>query len=311
MLQLGLTTYRPEALGYSTELMRGFSEVALEEPVTPGFADMLSGRLAIETYLQLTDFGFAEYARLSCQKMRELSANGLVFRQIDPFMDELVRIHEFFASGGRPDQISESVTARVYAAEKVWTARLLDFYSQSIKGGFAEVVQAVQTFAQADAARGALRDEMRAKALADRYSGAAKVYIEAGYIHLSLLSALLTKGLRPKVTYVLEPVYKQLCGLRQVLGPGDKLTWLYTRRPGAEGARPALLAAQALVYNKIVTKQEMVGTSQGHTPHAEDEVEAVSMVEDLDISTCRYLFDEIRFLPSLEARRLVSGFLDQ
>lgn len=301
MITLGLTTYRQESLHLATEMMRSQDMVVLEEPQTPGFGDMLRGALAIDTYLQLTDFGFPGYAEQSCKAMREMFGKGIEFRQIDPFMDELVLIHEFFASGGTPQEIRKDPGKSVYNAEHVWTRELLAFYRSSTKRDFSGLVRAVQDFARADANRGALRDKMRAEALNKINNKNKNIYIEAGYIHLALIKNLIQLGIKPRVKYVLEPVYMELCGRRQPLSPGDRLTWLYYRKPRASGPKPDRLAAQALIYNKLVAKEEMPA-AKGEFPHAADEVQAISLVEDLDFAVCRDVFEKIRGLPTRQAR---------
>ncbi|MFP4169260.1 MAG: hypothetical protein ACLFSY_10535 [Desulfonatronovibrionaceae bacterium] len=308
MITLGLTTYRQESLLLAADMMRSRDMVVLEEPQTPGFKDMLRGSLAIDTYLQLTDFGFPGYAKQSCKAMREMFDRGIEFRQIDPFMDELVLIHEFFASGGTPQEIQKEPGKSVYNAEHVWTRELLAFYRASTKRDFSGLVRAVQDFARADASRGALRDRMRAEALQEINCEGKNIYIEAGYLHLALIKNLLQLGIKPRVRYVLEPVYKELCGRRQPLSPGDRLTWLYYRRPRTSGPKPDRLAAQALIYNKLITKDEMAAT-KGDFPHATDEVQVISLVEDLDFAVCRDVLERIRGLSTRQARAEIAQVL--
>lgn len=302
MLTLGLTTYRPETIPLAEDLMATADSVWLEEPQTPGLAEMLAGELDIDTYLQLTDYGFARYAQDQCRLLRRLAAKGIAIRQVDPFMDELVRIHEFFAAGGAPEQIQEATTRAVYEAEREWTRRLLAFYRASAEAGFDRIVATVQAFARADAARGRLRDSMRATVLCEHVDSGQAVYVEAGYIHFSLVHELLRRGVRPRIRFVLEPVYRRLCGRRQAVAPGDILTWWYLFHPRATGRRLDRLAAQALVYNKIVAKEELP-TEQGQYPHAADEVRAIGLVHGLEYDACQEVFQQIRALPTDTARQ--------
>ncbi len=309
MITLGLTNYRPEAIFPALEVMRTHNDIILEEPHTPGFEEMLQGSLQIETYLQLTDFGFPEYAKQSCTILRQLSAEGIDIYQVDPFMDELTRIHEFFASDGTPQEIQEEPTRSVYNAEREWTSKLLAFYEASLSDDFMDIVRAVQAFARADAARGVLRDHMRAQTIAEKYIGRKKkTYVESGYLHLILISDLLSYGFYPRIRYILEPVYKKLCGKRQPLTPGDRLTWLYARRPNFNGPRADRWAAQTLIYNKIIAKEE-ISSSEGSFPHAEDEVENIEIVENLDLGTCAHIFENIRRLSTSEAKAKTNRLL--
>lgn len=308
MITLGLTTYRPEAIPLTEARMVESDSVWLEEPQTPGFSEMLSGELDIDTYLQLTDYGFAQYAQDHCRLLRRLAGKGVAVSQVDPFMDELVRIHEFFASGGTPEQIQDEPTLAVYEAEREWTRRLLAFYQASAQAEFDRIVATVQSFARADAARGRLRDTMRAAVICEKAVPGQSVYVEAGYIHFSLVNELLRRGVRPRIRFVLEPVYRRLCGRRQALAPGDILTWWYLFHPRAQGNHLDRLAAQALVYNKIVAKEELE-TVAGEYPHAVDEVRAVGLVKGLEYAACREVFNQIRALPTEKARHHVENMV--
>jgi hypothetical protein len=310
MITLGFTTYRPEALTLEKPEKLKHDLVVLEEPQTPGFEEMLNNQLSIADYLQLTDFAFAEYSQRSCRIMRELNAKGVKFQQIDPFMDELVRIHEFFASEGTPEQIQQEPTLSVYRAERKWTARLLAFYDSSLKEEFGQVVRAVQAFARADAERGALRDKMRAREIIKDHPEDEDLYVEAGYIHLSLLQEFLRHKIKPRIFYVLEPIYRKLCSRRQALAPGDRLTWLYLNHPQYIGSYADLLAAQALIYNKIISKDELP-TPANSFPHAQDEVECIGLVEDLAFSSCQNLFKQIRSLSTNKAKEKLKQILEQ
>lgn len=306
MITLGLTTYRPEAIPLAEDLMLESDCVWLEEPQTPGFSEMLAGELDIETYLQLTDYGFAQYAQDHCRVLRRLADKGISVSQVDPFMDELVRIHEFFASGGAPEQIQDPATRTVYEAEREWTRRLIAFYQASAQAEFDRIVATVQAFARADAARGHRRDTMRAAVIDEKAVAGHSVYVEAGYIHFSLVRELLRRGIRPRIRFVLESVYRRLCGRRQAVVPGDTLTWWYLIHPQAKGDHLDRLAAQALVYNKIVAKEELDAGQEAY-PHAADEVRAVGLVEGLTYAQCRDVFHQIRSLPTEKARHYVQS----
>ncbi len=104
-LTLGFTVFRPETAPFATRAMAGHDLVVLEEPRTPGFEEMLAGELDVDEYLMLTDFEFPEYARAQCRTLQSLHAAGATVLQVHPWMDELVGIHEFFASGSGPGDI--------------------------------------------------------------------------------------------------------------------------------------------------------------------------------------------------------------
>ena len=304
-LCLGFTSYRPETLALADGMMRGHEAVLLEEPHTPGFEEMLSGQLNIEKYLELTDYEFPEYARASCRLAQELRAEGTEVLQVDPFLDELLGIHEFFVSGGSPTEIrSGTITRQVYDAEREWTKRLLAFYQASRGASFERIVASVKAFARADAQKGRLRDRMRAEKIAEILADFKSMYVEAGYIHVPLMPELfqrLPDSCRLRPIYLMEPVLFRLMGRRRLLGPGDVLTLLYAFRPDRVEPRHDLLAARSLVYNKVVDKEEMVD-KEGAYPHVRDEIEAIELAASLDFEQCRELFFRLRPLATSEAK---------
>jgi hypothetical protein len=61
------------------------------------------------------------------------------------------------------------------------------------------------------------------------------------------------------------------------------------------------LAAQSLIYNKVVHKEEMIDES-GAYPHTRDEIEAVALATSLDFEQCRKLFYILKPLETSKAR---------
>lgn len=305
-LCLGFTSYRPETLSLARRAMEESEAVLLEEPQTPGFEEMLSGEMDIAKYLELNDYEFPEYTSRSCQLLRDLDSRGVVVRQVDPFMDELIGIHEFFISGGGPEGIpSNTVTREVYEAEREWTKRLLAFYRASRSGEFDRIVASVKAFAGADAQRGRLRDRMRAEKLTEFLVDFNSVYVEAGYIHIPLMSELLRhlpRGCRFTPVYLAEPVLRRLAGRRRFLGPGDVLTLLLAFRPDRGDPRCDLLAARSLIYNQVVVKEEMTPDHREHYPHTRDEIEAIELAASLGYEQCRELFFRLRPLSTSQAK---------
>jgi hypothetical protein len=306
-IHVGMTSYRAEFLPYVEQLMEPFATIVLEEPQTPGFQEMLRAEMAIDDYLEHTDYEFPLYTRESCQMLRRFHARGKTILQVDPFMDELIRIHEFFVSGGRPDQLDpRSLTGAVYGAEKEWTGRLLDFYRASRQAGFEHLVSTVQAFSRADAKKGLLRDTMRASEILKLPVNGDSLYVEAGFIHAALIRELRRQSshsIRVQPVYVMESLVRARTGRRQVLAPGDILTFLYTFRPEARDPQADLLAAQSLIYNKIVGKEEQ--TEEGATPHLDDEISAVSMASSMTYEQCRDVFQDISRSSTAEARQHV------
>ncbi|MGD8515307.1 MAG: hypothetical protein PVF52_06810, partial [Granulosicoccaceae bacterium] len=216
--------------------------------------------------------------------------------------------------GGKPDDIDpDSSQGRVYAAERHWTANLLAYYAGCLTAPFDEVVEMVKHFAREDAARGRLRDQMRAAAITAIVPAFNAVYIEAGSLHLPLLNhlaAMLPDSYRVRPLFLMAPVVRQLCNRRQTLGPGDKLTLHYSYRPDYAAPHADLLAARSLVHSKIQAKEEMPGSAE-EFPHTRDEVETAALVERLSYADCKALYAQVKHTTTREARAIVRNYLDR
>ena len=210
------TAHRPETLPLAYAAMAESQLVVMEEPPHPQFGDMLACRIPDDDYLMAADYEFPAFARASLGLYRGLHAAGARLVQCDPFMEELFAIHEFFISGGAPGDLApDTRRGRVYAAERDWSAALLHFYQAAGNEDFGSVVAAVQGFARADAARGRLRDHLRASAVARLAADVPGMVVEAGYIHAALPRALrraLPPGWRVALRWLLEPAARPLPG---------------------------------------------------------------------------------------------------
>ena len=311
---LAFSSHRPESLPFMEDSLPGHDTVVLEEPPRREFQAMLRGRMSIEDYLLESDTEYPEFARRSCLLARRLAAEGRAVLQVEPFLQVLTGIHERFAQGGDAGEFEPgSDRFRVYRAERLATAALLHYYERVMKGSFEEVVEAVKTFARADASRGRLRDAMRAEALAKLDPAWGRVYVETGYIHYALWGELFRR-VKPSRTvkplFLMDAVARQATGKRQVWGPGDILTLLYVFHPGFRGKRADLLAARSLVHVKLLEKEEMSGEN-GSCPHLRDEAETLAQVSRLSYENCKELFPRIRLASTPEARSAVAGYPDR
>ena len=309
---LAFSIHRPEILPLAADLMAAHDAIFLEEPPTRGFAAMLRGELAVAEYLMESETEYPEFGRRTCDLLQALSRRGIPIFQVEPFLEALVGIHDFFADGGRPAELpSGSVVSRVYAAEKAATAALLAYYRTVMTGSFEAALAAVKAFAAVDAARFRLRDDLRAEALVSRMAGYARVYIEAGEIHHGLWGALriaLAGRGRLRVRYLSASVVRQLTGRGRLVGPGDCLTLCYLYHPASRDPRLDLMAARSLVYNKLLTKEEMPAGAD-EFPHTRDEVATIQVVQRLSLEDCKTLFPVIRRLGTAAARELVRTHL--
>jgi hypothetical protein len=309
-ITIGFSTHRPEILPFAAEAMGRHDLILLEDPPTPGFAEMLQGDQSVGEYLLGTDMEFPEFSKHSCLLYQDLWRRGKELAQVEPYLERLVRIHEHLADGGKPTDFEEdSPERRVYESEHRATSTLLAFYASSIQDPFERIVASVKAFARSDAARLMIRDSMRAEAILGLARDHTSIYVESGYIHYPLVTALLRRrfaGCHLNVQYLAEPVVRPLTGRRNVWGPGDRLTLLYAFHPDYTGADADLLAARSLIYIKILEKEEISGET-GPYPHTENEIWSAKTVSSLDMRACKSLFEKIRLKKSRDARCIVSA----
>ena len=198
-MTLGLSLHRPEMIPLIAERMRRHEAIFLEEPPATGFELMLAGAFAVDDYLRPLDVEYPAFSRNMCYLLRELQANGKKIFQIEPFLEILLGIHEFFAEGHRPGELNKtSAQYPVYLAERNATKALLDYYQIAVTGSFEATVAAVIQFARMDAARFRLRDSLRAQELGLKFRKYPSSYVEAGVIHYSLWRLLRKQMVQPE-----------------------------------------------------------------------------------------------------------------
>ena len=308
------TTHRPEMVPLTAELMKTHDAVFLEEPPTPGFEAMLKGELSIDDYLMPVDVEYPEFSRQMCRLERELYARGIALIQVEPFIEELMAIHDLFADGGTPADIApNSVRDAVYRHEKSATGALLTYYRTVMTEDFDKAVSAIMAFARQDAARFRLRDKLRAIAITNRIHPFRRIYIEAGVIHFGLYRELKEQltGNCINPVYAARPAIRQLGRKGHMYGPGDQLTLLYILHPHqyrSGSPREIRLAARALIYAKLIAKEEISGDLAAY-PHIQDELDTIRMVNRLSIEDCRTLFPRIRRAATAAAVDLVKNYL--
>ena len=309
---LVLSNHRPETVGLAKALMAQHDAVILEEPPDPGFPSMLSGRLGIDPYLETLDLEYPEFGRRMSEGLRELYRAGKQLYQVEPFLERLLEIHEHFAEGGRPTDLKAGTDLhRVYIAERDATAALINFYEVSGRGTFDETIDAVKRFARADARRFALRDQMRAEAVAAVLMNDGTHYIEAGQIHYPLFQELkrgLPAGYALSVTFLMAGAIREMGYHSHLYGPGDLLTLLYRFHPNRSSREDDLFAGRALIYSKLIAKEEIVETPDPY-PHTRDELEVDATVRHLSLADCSRLFPLVRRAPTDIARDVVRHYL--
>jgi hypothetical protein len=309
---LALANHRPETIPAAVALMRTHDAIILEEPSDPKFGPMLNHRIEIDDYLLEQDLEYPEFSRRMAVRLRDLHRSGIRIYQIEPFIENLLTIHERFADGEGPSDLPAGSTLQdVYQAERSATAALIHFYDTSVTGTLDETIEAVKRFAHADAARFALRDRLRAKAMVDILGSHDRTYIEAGQIHYPIWQELrrrLPADYPLKVKFLMADAVRTLGRRRHLYGPGDLLTLLYRFHPSTRFRSETLLAAQALIYNKLIIKVEMVVPKRMY-PHTRDELEVGAVTDRLSMADCRVLYPRLRKASTEKARRLVKRYL--
>ena len=310
---IGFSIHRPEIIDMTDALMQSHAVIFLEEPPQSGFQQMLAGDLSIEEYLLPVEVEYPVFSRQMCRLLRKLYAHGKKIIQVEPFLQHLLAVHDFFAQGYRPDDLApKSLQHQVYVAERDATKALLDYYQIVMDGTFEETIEAIMRFARADAARFRLRDALRARALADAVLRYASAFIEAGSIHYGLylqLKKKLPKQVQIKPVFIAHDALQTIGENGHLFGPGDLLTLrcilhVNSKDPQAD----VLLAARSLVYSKLVEKEELSADLETF-PHIRNELACIQNVKQLTLGDCKRLFPLIRHAKSANVRHMVEDYL--
>lgn len=292
--------------------MRESDTIILEEPHTAGFIEMLRGEVAAEAYLLQVDASFPLFSKRLCLELQKLFVQGKRIVQVEPYLDCLVQIHEFFADGKTPEYVLSLDGLRdVYLAEKEATRALITFYTLSMKEDFRAVLDSVKVFAQRDAHRIRMRDFMRARAIAKLAATGERLFVEAGYIHYGLyhfLTKQIGQQLRVQPVFLLQPVVDGLKAKRRNIGPGDVLTLLYVLHNAIPADRADLLAARSLIAVQLVAKEEL--QPDNSFPHCADDAMVNALVSCLDYERCHLLYKRIRGVSRGTALRYARQLVD-
>jgi len=309
---LVLANHRPESIPLARRLMALHDTIILEEPPDQRFEPMLDGEVSIDAYLEDQDLEYPEFSQRMALILRERRQAGTRLVQVEPFIDLLLSIHDRFANGESPrDLPADTDLYRVYQAERLATKALIDFYQASGHDNFDTTIDAVKRFARADARRFALRDQMRAEAMAALLQHSGKAYIEAGQIHYPLWHELrrrLPAGFPLRVHFLMTAAVRKLGCRRHLFGPGDLLTLHYRFHPRGRFQAEDLLAARALIYNKLILKEEIAADADDY-PHTRDELEVGSVTDQLSLDDCRRLYPRVRRASTTDSREIVKRHL--
>jgi hypothetical protein len=248
-----------------------------------------------------------------CYLLRKLRTEGKIIHQVEPFLEILIGIHDFFAEGHGPGDLDpKSAQYPVYLAERNATGALLAYYQTVMTGSFEDSLEAVKRFARLDAARFRLRDSLRAQALEPVVTRYPSAFVEAGVMHYPLWRLLrrqmpLQKQIR--LIFIADAALETLGLKGHLFGPGDQLTLGYIfHSTSARPEREALLAARSLIYSKLIGKEESRDDLDS-MPHLRDELECIEISRGLSLADCRHLFPLVRQVTTTEARRIVADYL--
>lgn len=311
-ITLGLAMHRPEMIALIADQMQQHQAIFLEEPPAADFEQMLKGELPVDDYMEPLDAEYPAFNRDMCYLLREFAARGKKIIQVEPFLEILLGIHEFFAEGHRPQEIDKkSIQYPVYLAEHHATRTLLAYYQTVMSESFERSLEAVEQFARRDAARFRLRDSLRARALAPLVNQYPSAFIEAGVIHLSLWRSLrrqISPPDRLRLIFLADAALRALGTNGPLYGPGDQLTLLYIFHPNCVTTKwQQELAARSIIYSKIIEKEELLKDLDTY-PHLRDELACIRTTRQLSLDDCRRLFPLVRSAKSSVARQIVTEY---
>ena len=69
-----------------------------------------------------------------------------------------------------------------------------------------------------------------------------------------------------------------------------------------------LLAARALIYNKLIRKEETASLSEPY-PHMRDELQVIEVVKQLTLKNCADLFPLVKKVTTEEARAVIARYM--
>ncbi len=265
---IGFSHHRLEVIPHLKAYLEKSDFIILEEPPLEDFEKFLRGEKELENFLKEEELGFPEYTKELWKYLRNLHLKGKRIFQIEPYLYALKKLYEEMECNEKKEY--EERFQRIYEIENKCTGKLLEFYESTLKDDFETVIHKVIEFSREDAERFKFRDEMRAEAILKNLPERGVIYIEAGTSHLHLLK-MLAKNLKSqgnlKAVFPLGEVCKRLTGKNWVYPPGELLTLKYILGHKMDGEEERLLSAKALIFIKIIPKEELKPHSENPYPH--------------------------------------------
>ena len=311
-ITLCYSTHRPETLALTARIMKNHDVIVLEEPFHPDFHKALGGTVNLEDHLLEYDRDYPAFTLGQYRLLQQFFQAGKEIVQVEPYFDHLLWIQYFLAEDHRPDEIpSDTPVHAVYCAERDATKYLLEYYNTVRGHDFPKILAAMNSFAMADARRFILRDSLRTQRIVKLLAPGKDTYIEAGSMHLllkPLLTKSLAKGWRFRIHDIDREAIKKLNLHGSLFSPGDDLTLDYIFGRSVSQQQWQLRCAQALIYSKIVIKNEIHG-GDGEFPHTRNEIRSIAAVKKLSIEQCRTLIQRIRSVTTNEAAEITEKYL--
>ncbi len=298
-----LTEHRIEHLPIFEEIAKKHEVIVLEEPYPDLISQVLEGGLELSKYVELMYTEFSRFLEEQYRVLARLRREGKVIYASEPYLAQLIKIYRYIEDRCLSAALEKDKLLRfVHNIENIVSKRLLEYYEAVSSLDFNRAVKALLEYAKADAFRILVRDLMRARELYNivRYffeKGYRKILIETGLIHIMLVHAL--SRYFPHKVHVVNT--KRILAERCL--PEENLDILEYSHPGytitftflgvLDRANLTELAAQCIIYNMLISKDEKVPTDEDPCPHLREEYRILKLVSRLSFDGCRKLFERI------------------
>jgi len=283
-------SHRVEQLPLLEGLAEKYDTIVLEEPKNRELKELLEGKMRVEEYVKWLDTPFPLFTRYEAEMLLRLHRIGKKILQIEPYLEVIEGIHDAVEAGVFEEYIKDETVEAVREVERRATEAHLRYQEVFMKRDFDRLVDATISFAKVDAERFRMRDHMRAKVL-PKLSNA---LVEAGQMHVILPECLRRMGVEVE-TISLPEIAARKCGLKLIHNPGTILTRKYIMGEKISLEEEKLLAAQALIYISVVSKEEMLPTKENPFPHLADEIRAAKFATKLSYQDCKKVFEKMWF----------------
>ena len=113
---------------------------------------------------------------------------------------------------------------------------------------------------------------------------------------------------RVRSRFLLDDVARRQSSRPRVFGPGDDLTFCHLFHRPLPPDQESLLAAQSLIYIKLLSKDEIPAVDSP-TPHLDEELRLNQLVRRLSYADCELLYPRLKRATPPQALAEVERFL--